>query len=146
MTIEELLTMWVEDSKIDGSQLDTESINVPRLHSKYLKLLSGARLKLRRLKLRQKTLTRDLVDYYRGDLNNPEDLARLNKEPWPKSVMKADIPSYVDSDEQMLQLLTAMIAQEEIVDVCTEIIKSINSRGYQIGTAVNYKKLTEFGS
>ena len=40
MNIEELQNIWSKDSKIEDTQLDIESLKIPTLHSKYLKMLT----------------------------------------------------------------------------------------------------------
>jgi hypothetical protein len=75
MKLDDIISMWQDDVKIDETELSRESINTPILHGKYLKHYSEQRLKLRSLKLKQKQLHSKLMDYYRGDLNNPQDLA-----------------------------------------------------------------------
>ena len=37
MNIEEIISMWQSDSKIDETELSRESLNIPYLHVKYLK-------------------------------------------------------------------------------------------------------------
>ena len=145
MKIEQIIESWTTDSKLDTTELDMESLKIPHLHSKYLKILSEERSRLKALKLQQKELYRDLADYYRGDLNNPEDLERIGKEPWPRTVMKTEIGSFVDADESMIKLTTRILIQEEAVEVAAEILKSINGRGFLISNAINFRKLTQFG-
>ena len=72
--MEELLDMWQTDSKVDDTDLDVESLKIPTLHGKYLKIMYNEKLRLRSLKIKQKSLTKTLTEYYRGDLNNPDDL------------------------------------------------------------------------
>lgn len=145
MKIEQIIEQWTADSKIDNTELDLESLKIPSLHSKYLRILSEERSRLKALKIQQKELYRDLADYYRGDLNDPEELERLGKEPWPRTVMKTEIGSFVDADETMIKLTTRIMIQEEAVEVAAEILKSINGRGFLLNTAVNYRKMTQFG-
>ena len=35
MTIDEIMTMWENDSHIDDTDLDNESLKIPNLHQKY---------------------------------------------------------------------------------------------------------------
>ena len=98
MKIEDIISMWQEDVKIDETELSRESLNIPLLHGKYLKHFSDERLKLRALKMKHKQLSTRLSDYYRGDLNNPEDLAELGREPYQFKRLKQEVSHYVDSD------------------------------------------------
>ena len=144
--IEEIISSWREDCKLDDTELDTEALRIPNLHAKYLKMLAEHRVKLRALRIKQKQLSQTLYDYYKGDLNNPEDLAAIKREPWPKTVLKQDMPMYVDSDEDMVKINSKIAMQEEIVGVCEEILKSINNRGFQIKNAIDWRRLTNFGT
>jgi len=143
--IDKIIEMWTVDSKIDDVELDTESLKIPSLHAKYLKLLYEQKLILKSLAIKRKTLTRVLSEYYKGDLNHPEDLKELGREPWQRTVLKLDLPSYIDSDKDMIKLLTKMSYQEEVVSLLEDILKSINNRGFQIKNGIEWRKLTNFG-
>ena len=142
MKIDDVVEMWKKDCKIDETELSLESLNVPSLHAKYLKIYSNEKLKLRSLNLKKKDLKVRLSDYYKGDLNNPEDLKEIDREPWPKKVLKQDLYDYVEGDVDMIALNTKIVYQEEFVDVLTEIIKSINGRGYVIKNSIDFLKFT----
>jgi predicted transcriptional regulator len=80
-----------------------------------------------------------------GDLNNPEDLEDLKREPWSRTVIKQDIPQYIEGDDDMIALVTKMVYQEEVVSLLEDILKMINNRGFQIKNAIEWRKLTNFG-
>ena len=90
-------------------------------------------------------MSRVLGEYYRGDLNSPEDLREIQREPWSRTVLKQDLGNYVDSDKDMIKLLTRVSYQEEVVSLLEDIMKSINNRGFHINAAINWRKLTQFG-
>lgn len=142
MKIEDIISMWQEDVKIDETELSRESLNIPLLHGKYLKHFSDERLKLRALKMKHKQLSTRLADYYRGDLNNPEDLAELGREPYQFKRLKQEVSHYVDSDSEMVQLNTKIAYQQELVDILEEIIKAINTRGYVIKNSLDFLRFT----
>ena len=145
MKIEQIIEMWQQDAKIDDVELDTEALNVPVLHGKYLKLFYEQKLRLKRYKIQYKTLNKTLSEYYRGELNNPEDLKAIEREPWEKHILKADIQQYIEGDQEMIDLVTRMVYQEQVVSLLEDIMKSINNRGFQINAAINWRKLTQFG-
>jgi len=45
ITHEQLLAMWEEDAVIEKTQLDRESLSIPKLHHKYLSILMEIRTK-----------------------------------------------------------------------------------------------------
>ena len=142
MKIDDIIDMWQSDVKIDETELSRESLNIPLLHGKYLKYFSQERLKLRAQKMKQKQLQQRLMDYYRGDLNNPEDLAELGREPYPYKRLKQEVNYYVESDSEMVQLNTKIAYQQEMVDILEEIIKAINIRGYVIKNSLDFLRFT----
>lgn len=145
MKIEEIIDQWTKDAKIDDVELDRESLAIPVLHGKYLKLYYEEKLKYKKYKIQYKKLHKVLCEYYRGELNNPEDLEELGRQPWAKTVLKQDVNQFVEGDDQMVNLVTKMVYQEEVVSLLEDIMKSINNRGFQISNAINWRKLTNFG-
>ena len=145
MNLSELLDMWQVDTKIDVSELVRESLNVPMLHSKYLKYFSNERLKLRSIKFKQADLNRKLSDYYKGDLNTPEDLEELGRPPYQFKRLKQEVDRYVESDKEMVALNIKVSYQTELVEVLEEIVKSINMRGFVIKNTIDALKFNNPG-
>ena len=146
MKIDQIIENWREDSKLDDVELDTEALKITSLHAKYLKLLFEERVKLRSLRMKQKALRRTLGEYFRGDLNNPEDLAELGREPFGKVILKNELDNYVDGDKEMIDLNIRINCYEETVSVLEEILKAINNRNFQIKNAIDWRRLTNFGT
>ena len=138
MDIEKIIEDWLKDAKIDRTDLTAESIRIPLLHGKYLKLYSDARMRLKHLRIKKKTLTQALTDYYAGDLNNESDLEKIGKEPWPKVTLKQDRASLVEADGLMVKMNIKIAYQEELVDVLEEIMKHINQRNFIIKNAIDF--------
>ena len=146
MKIDEIIESWKQDSVIDDVDLDREALKIPNLHAKYLRLLFEQRVKLRSLQGKRKELKRVLGEYYRGDLNNPEDLTEINREPWGKTVLKNELNDYVDGDREMVDFNTKIGYYEEVVSVLEEILKALNNRNFQIKNAIDWRRLTNFGT
>ena len=102
MKIDDIMSMWGEDHPIDETELGVESGRVPNLHAKYLKELTAEKYNLGRMKYQQKRLKRVLYEYYSGDLNDPESLEEIDREPWMKKVLKNELDVYIDSDNDMI--------------------------------------------
>ena len=145
MRIDDIMAEWEKDATIDKVDLDTESLKITNIHAKWLKILSGERQKLRALEIKKKSLNNTLHEYYSGDLNNPEDLVIIKREPWGKKVLRGDIPGYIDADKDMIDTNLRISYQSETVDVCSEILKSINGRQWNIRGAIDWRKLVNFG-
>jgi len=79
------------------------------------------------------------TEYYSGELNNPEDLTKYGLEPLRKKILRQDISVYLDSDEDLINILIKKIIHQEIVDTCDSILKEINNRTYQLGNIVKWE-------
>lgn len=145
MKYETIIEQWQADCKVNDTELGDESLNIPYLHGKYLKYYGDERIRLLKLRAEKKKLTALLRDYYSGDLNNPEDLAEINREPFKKVVLKSDLNSYIDADNDMIALTTRIGLAEEKVHTLEYILKAINNRGFQIKAAIEWHKMTNFG-
>lgn len=142
MKIEDIMEEWKNDAKIDDINLDSSSIDIPNLHAKWLEIRTKAKSKLIKLQYTKKKLTKTLYEYYRGNLNNPDDLKEIGREPLLNKPLNSETTIYVDADDEMININLRIAAQEEIVEVLTEILKSINNRNWVIKAAVDYRKLT----
>lgn len=139
MKLEEIHAEWAKDSKINPTDLANESLNTPKLHGKYLQILSGERLKLKKLKEERKALILSKTEYFMGRLDK-EELEQRGWEPFRLKLLKQDVPSYLEADRDMIRLNLTIGMQEEKVDVLADIIKTIGNRGFQIKNYIDWKK------
>ena len=142
MTLEELYEMWEKDAKYDDLNLDTDSLNISSLHAKYNRLLSETRSQLRAIMIKKKSHYSTLRDYYLGNLNNPEDLQRIGRDPFLNKVLKNEVQGYIDSDRDLIKMDERIAVLEEKVEVIVEIMKCIHKRGYDIKSAIEWRKFT----
>lgn len=139
MKLDEIHEMWRADCNVDKTELGEEALKIPKLHSKYLKVFTDERLALRKLEQDRKQLVLTKNDYYRGELPE-EDLKENGWEPFRKSVIKSDIPMYIEADQDIIKLNLRITIQQEKVDVLEAIIKSISNRGFLIKSAIDFEK------
>lgn len=144
MTLDEIHEQWSKDSKIDRDELADESIKIPQLHSKYLKMYSYERLRLKNIEFEYKALCKLKNEYYSGTIAD-EDLREKGWEPNPLKILKSDIQMYIDADADVIELLQRKAMQQEKVDTIDNIIRSINTRGFQIKNAVDWIRFTNGG-
>ena len=140
-TLNELQTQWGEDCKLDELDLGSESTRTPVLHSKYVTLLSNSKLQLRKAVADLKRLENVKSDYYRGELSK-EELDQLGWEPWRKNaVLRSDMRDQLDSDPDIIKQQDKVYYLETTVDFLDRVLRSLNSRGWDIKNAVEWNKL-----
>ena len=141
INIDEIVESWREDSKIDDLNLDKENVRIPSLHSKYVGMMVDENKSLRTLIRDRAILRRLLRSYYLGKADT-DDLAKLGRDQFYEKILKNELNEYMDTDELMIRINARISTQEEKIDVLKEIIRSINSRGYQLKNAIDWHRLT----
>ena len=139
MKLDEIHQLWADDCDVNRMELGEESLKLPKLHSKYLNIMTTERMILKRLEEDRKELVKLKHDYYRGILPE-EDLRENGWTPFQLSVLKSDLPLYMDADQDIIKLNLKIAAQQEKVDVLESIIRSITNRGYLIKNAIEWEK------
>lgn len=141
MKLEEIQSLWEEDSQIDRTELGEESLKISKLHNKYFKIFSNERLSLRKLEMDYKSLYKLKYQYYQGILSD-EEYKELGWEPFQLKVLKQDIPVYIEGDADIININLRIGLQSEKVSYVESIIKSIANRGYQIKNVIEWEKFT----
>lgn len=139
MNIEEIYEMWAQDSEIDQTNISSESANIPKLHNKYFRHYVDEGLRLKKLKAEYKKLVKLKGEYYRGELDI-EELKEYGWEPFSLKVLKTDIPTYIEADDDIINMSLRIGMQEEKVSYLESIIKMINNRGFQLKTIVDWER------
>jgi len=139
MTLQEIQTLWSKDAEVDRTALGEEASKIPQLHSKYFKIFSTERLKLRQMELVSKQLYTDLWEYYQGNFDY-EMCEEKGWEPFQLKILKSDITFYIDRNQDWVDSQLKLAMQKEKVDFLESIIKSLNGRGFNINAAINWEK------
>jgi hypothetical protein len=142
MNIEKLRETVKIDVQINQEDLHTESLKTPQLHNKYLILLEDSKLELEKLYFCERELKRNKWLYYTGKMGE-DDLKRFEWEPFEYSILKTDIPMFLDSDRDLQRMQAKISLQKSIVDYLEEVIKIINSRQWNIKSAIEWIKFTQ---
>ena len=139
MKLEEIQELWNRDREIDISELATESIRIPQIHDKYLKIYVDEKIKLRKLQLNLAKISKMKSDYYSGRMPQ-EELDRLEWQPFLVKVLKSEVNSYIESDDDIIKLKETIALMEEKINYIDSVIRMINNRGFQIKSAIDWIK------
>lgn len=135
---------WAQDSKFDLTELAQEVSRIPVLHSKYLSILSYHRIASRKFEHDYMEMKKLKWEYYSGRLNSDtETLSKYKWEPERRTILRQDIPMHLESDSDLSKILLKKALHDEIVEVCTSIIKELSNRTWQTGNAIKYIMFTQ---
>lgn len=139
--VDELLEMWRKDSEIDRTEPGKALLDIPKLHSKYLHILSRHRLLAKEAEFKYNKMKKVKWEYYTGKMDH-DTLKQYGWEPF-QFVLKSDINTYLDSDDDLNKYLANKVMHEEIVDLCTSILKELNSRTFQLRDFISWEKFIQ---
>ena len=133
MTIDEIMTMWENDSHIDDTDLDNESLKIPNLHQKYLNIYSKEKRKLADLKTHWKVLFQQRWEVVISKSGKaPEHNIRLSKTELEKY--------YVAADEPLQKAEKILNEQEAKVEYLSKVLSIIENRSFHINNAITWRK------
>jgi len=143
MKLSEIQDMWGQDAKVDMTNLGQSAARVPELHSKYLKLLTNTKLQVRKIESEFLRLKRAKTSYYRGELSQ-EELQELGWDQYLRNrPLKNEMEDVLNSDEDIIASLDKLEYLKTVHYQLEQILKSINSRTWDIKTAVQWHTFTQ---
>ena len=139
MKLEEIQEFWNADREIDITELANESVRIPQIHDKYLKIYIDERIRLKGLQFELTKLVRLKTNYYAGKLTQ-EELEKLGWEQFLQRLLKNEISTYIEADEDVIKSKKNIVLIEEKCYYLDSIIKMISNRGFQIKSAIDWIK------
>jgi hypothetical protein len=140
--LNQILDMWAEDCRINNNKLDESSAQSPVLHAKYLRLLSEAKLTLKKIERDQKLLLKDKWLYYNGKM----DQKQLDDKGWDPDpfdglrVMKGDMDHYYNSDAEIQKSEEKVEYWKTLISTLQEIVDNVKWRHQTIGNIIRWKQ------
>lgn len=139
MNIEEIYNEWAKDGEIDQVNISRTASDIPKMHNKYYRLYVEEGLRLKKHRADYKILLKLKNDYYRGDMDSDE-LKEHGWKPQPLRILKADIPTYIEADKDIVEASLKIGVQEAKVEYLESIIKQINNRNFILSNIINWEK------
>ena len=139
--LEDILAYWKKDSSIDETEPSREILDVPKIHSKYLGILSAHRIAVKKATFDYSRMRKIKWEYYSGKMDQ-DDLEKYNWEPF-NLVLKSDISTYLEGDKDLIKLLERKVYHEECVAVCESILKELNNRTWQLREHMTHERFIQ---
>ncbi len=144
MKLSDIQTMWQKDCQIDDTKLDIELLKLPNLHSKYLGIYNDESLSEKKLFFENKKLIKYKTIWYAGKMSE-EELEELGWEQFKIKLIKGyepKIETYLQGDDDLIEANQKLEYQKIKVEFLESIIKSLNTRGYNIKSAIDFLRFT----
>jgi len=142
MNVEEILEMWERDGVIDQFKLDDTTIKNAALHSKYLSLITVAKLKKKQIQQEYDNLLKDKWLYYNGKMSQAQiDAFGWEYDPFHglNKPLKGDMNYYYNSDKDIQEMQLKLEYQTVMVDTLKEILDTIRWRHQTIANIIKWR-------
>lgn len=145
LTLEQVLEHWKKDCEIDDMELDKSSRETPKLHAKYVELLSMAKLQKQRKEMEFKKLLKDKFMWYNGKL----DKKTMDDKGWEydpfdgmAKPLKSDMDYFYEADPQIQALQSQIEYWKTMIDTLSEIVSNITWRHQNISNMIKWRQFT----
>ena len=122
MNLDTLNDMWEKDSQLNDEKLDHDSLEIPKLHAKYLRLYNSFTTLRDQAELDVKRTYRQRWEYYTGKADKP----------FPLKLIKTDVPIYLEADEVYSKSVLKLKYYNQMVEALIAIMQAINNRSFYI--------------
>ncbi len=139
--LDELMTEWEKDSQIDRTEPGKALIDIPKLHAKYLNILSKHKLLVKDAEFKYARMRKIKWEYYTGKMGD-DDLKRHGWQPFPYTI-KSEISTYMEADEDLNKFVASRMLHEEIVSACELIMKELHSRTFQLKSYIDWERFIQ---
>lgn len=141
MKLSQLQEEWSRDAHIQETNLGQEASRTPQLHAKYIKYISNVKLSLRKAESDYLNTRRKKYRYYRGEMTRQE----LEEQGWVQyqgnKPLKNEMDEFLQCDEDLLLLEDKVEYFKTVIYTLEQIMRSINSRTWDIKSAIEYQKM-----
>jgi len=134
---------WEKDSQINPNKLEEELIKTPKLHAKYLRILSGIKISIRKKQDQLDKLSLDKKNWLNGRMNKEE----MDKRGWEynpfgnlSKPLKGEMDKYVVVDPDISKLRSELEILESCHNAVLDIINNINWRPQTLRSIIDWRR------
>lgn len=141
MRLEEIQKSIEIDSVIDEHNLDTASLDIPKLYHKYLQIFNEEFRILKGVEFEYKKVRKERHQYYLGQASDET----YRTEPMQIKVLRGDLDLYLDSDPELCNVKSKFDMQKLKVDTVEKFLDALRWRHNHIRNALDWKKFSTGG-
>jgi hypothetical protein len=136
--LQDVLKLWESDADIDQTEPGKELLKIPKLHNKYLTILTKHKIAAKKAHFDYMRMRKVKIDYFAGRLDQ-EELDKYGWEPF-QFVLKSDVNTYLEADNDLIKLLEKKVYHEEVVSVIESIMNELKQRTWQLRDFISWEK------
>ena len=136
--LEQILKEWEKDADMDQTEPGKELLKIPKLHNKYLTVLTKYKMSSKKALFDYNRMKKVKWEYYSGKLDK-ETLDLYGWEPFAFK-LKSDIPTYLESDADLIKIQEKRFYHDETVKAIELILNELKQRTWQLRSFIDWEK------
>ena len=142
MNLEQIKEQWSKDCEIDDIELDSASLEVPKLHAKYQDLLTSKILLSKQYEFKYNALLKDKWLWYNGKM----DSDRIKELGWADDpfdglkIMKSDMQFFYNSDSDLREIKAKIEYLKITINFLKDCMQNITWRHQTIKNTIDWRK------
>lgn len=142
MKLEDIEKLWASDAILNREDLAAEALGIPKLHSKYYKIMLEEKRSLYILAEQRDRLNHNLEAYFLKTMTNEEREEAGLPDFTDKRILRNEVDKHIDRWPEMIQLKIKIGIQQDKIDFCKDILKQVHNRSFIIKDAINFMMFT----
>lgn len=142
MRLDEILELWKKECPL-GDNLEEESRNIPKLHSKYITLLANAKLLHQKIDDELNEMVLKKYQWYEGQLS-AEEIKDLGwpDDPFDGKIVKSKTKyeMYMQADKDLVKKKQKLAYTKQKIETLEEIVRALNWRHNHIKNIIDNKR------
>ena len=136
-TLDDILKLWNTDSEMDSTEPSKEILKIPKLHNKYLTILTEHKVAEKKANFDYLKMKKIKLEYYSGKMDKDD----LEKYGWQqfRFTLKSDMSVYLEADSDLIKLLEKRMYHEEICSVVESIMNELKQRAWQLKSYIQWE-------
>lgn len=131
---------WAKDVIIDQSNIDDEVARIPKLHQKYLDILSHLKVQVFRKNAEFLALKGARSRYYNGSMTR-DDLASYGWDQYQGKIpLKSELERLLEVDPILLAAEEKLFDLKAAFEYAEEVMSSLKWRGSEMKTIMEWKR------
>lgn len=137
--LDQIVAEWESDAAIDKADISGEILKTPTLFAKYLQILSSWKQKRTAVQIKLNETKQDMTRYYNGQWSLEECKARNMQQYQGVKPLKSELENMLNANPAVTKIVSQLEMIDNIIYVLEQILNSIKSRDFALGTYTKYQ-------
>lgn len=137
--LDQIVAEWETDAAINKADISGEILRTPTLFAKYLQILSSWKQKRTAVQIKLNETKQDMTRYYNGQWSLEECKSKGVSQYQGVKPLKSELENMLNANPAVTKIVSQLEMIDNIIYVLEQILNSIKSRDFALGTYTKYQ-------